>query len=120
MEPITRCPSFTSISTCEPAPRFTSSRMGLGMAMTIEPSTLRSVGGSIVMAIPKPILELVNLGAGSQVDIDVKDGHLVIGSIRRLRYTLAELLDQCDFSAPMNQETREWIEAPDVGLEVIG
>lgn len=83
-------------------------------------ATLRSVGGSIVMAIPKPILELVNLGAGSQVDIDVKDGHLVIGSIRRLRYTLAELLDQCDFSAPMNQETREWIEAPDVGLEVIG
>src|SRR5260363_48650 len=43
MEPITRRPSFTSISTCEPAPRFTSSRMGLGMAMTIEPPTLRSV-----------------------------------------------------------------------------
>jgi antitoxin component of MazEF toxin-antitoxin module len=35
-------------------------------------ATLRSVGGSIVMAIPKRILELVQLQAGSRVDIDVQ------------------------------------------------
>lgn len=41
-------------------------------------ATLRSVGGSVVMAIPKRILDLVHLQSGSQVNIDVQDGKLVI------------------------------------------
>ncbi|MHB8165392.1 MAG: AbrB/MazE/SpoVT family DNA-binding domain-containing protein [Sulfuricella sp.] len=35
------------------------------------------------------------------------------------RYTLAELLAQCDFSKPMSADEREWIDAPPVGLEEI-
>jgi len=35
-------------------------------------ATLRAVGCSVVMAIPKRILELVHLQAGSRVDIDVR------------------------------------------------
>jgi antitoxin ChpS len=79
--------------------------------------TLRSVGGSVVMAIPKRILELVDLQAGSRVDIDVRQGQLIVIPQRKKRYTLAELLAQCDSSAPLTVEEREWLDAPAVGLE---
>ncbi|MFZ1641201.1 MAG: antitoxin [Candidatus Contendobacter sp.] len=80
-------------------------------------ATLRSVGGSVVMAIPKRILELVQLQAGSRVDIDVRQGQLVVIPQRKKRYTLSELLAQCDSSVPLTVEDREWLDAPAVGLE---
>ena len=48
--------------------------------------TLRAVGGSVMMAVPK-------------------------------RYTLAELVAQCDPSLPLSKEEQEWLDAPAVGLE---
>ncbi len=33
------------------------------------------------------------------------------------RYTLAELMQQCDLEAPPNEETRVWLDAPPVGRE---
>lgn len=80
-------------------------------------ATLRAVGGSVVMAIPKRILELVQLQAGSRVEIEVQQGQLVVIPQRRKRYTLAELLAQCDASMPLTVEDREWLDAPAVGLE---
>lgn len=80
-------------------------------------TTLRKAGGSVVMTIPKRILELVNLQSGSVVDIDVKDGHLVIEPIKKPHYKLADLLAQCDFSIPMNVDEQDWLDAPSVGLE---
>lgn len=82
-------------------------------------TTLRNAGGSVVMAIPKRILELVNLQSGSVVDIDVKDGHLVIEPVKKPRYKLADLLAQCDFSIPMNADEQEWLDVPSVGLEAV-
>lgn len=79
--------------------------------------TLRSVGGSIVMAIPKRILELVQLQAGSRVDIDVQQGRLIVIPQRKKRYTLSELLSQCNSSLPLTIEEREWLDVPAVGLE---
>lgn len=80
-------------------------------------ATLRRVGGSVVLAIPKRILELVHLQPGSQVNIDVQDGKLVVEPKKRSRYTLAELMAQCDLSQPMGTEEREWLDAPAVGAE---
>lgn len=80
-------------------------------------ATLRSVGGSVVMAIPKRLLELVHLQSGSQVDIDVQEGRLVVAPKKRPRYTLAELMAQCDLSQPLSNEDREWLDAPAVGAE---
>jgi antitoxin ChpS len=80
-------------------------------------ATLRSVGGSVVMAIPKRILELVHLQSGSQVNIDVQDGRLIIDPKKKPRYTLAELMAQCDLSQPLSAEDREWLDAPAVGEE---
>ena len=80
-------------------------------------ATLRRVGGSVVMAIPRPILELADLQIGTQVSIDVRDGQLIIAPRKKPRYTLAELLAQCDFSQPLSDEEREWLDAPPVGNE---
>lgn len=80
-------------------------------------ATLRSVGGSVVLAIPKRILELVHLQAGSQVDFDVQQGRLIVIPQRKKHYTLSELLSQCDSSLPLSQEEQEWLDAPAVGLE---
>lgn len=80
-------------------------------------ATLRSVGGSVVMAIPKRLLELVHLQSGSQVDIDVQEGRLIIALKKKPRYRLAELMAQCDLTQPLSAEDREWLDAPAVGEE---
>jgi len=80
-------------------------------------ATLRSIGGSVVMAIPKGLLELVHLQSGSKVDIDVRDGRLVIEPKVKPRYTLAELMAQCDLSQPLSRKESEWLDAPAVGAE---
>lgn len=36
---------------------------------------------------------------------------------RRGRYTLSELMAQCDLSAPLSTEDRAWLDAPAVGRE---
>ena len=69
-------------------------------------ATLRTVGGSVVMAIPKRLLELVDLQAGSQVDIDVQQGRLIVVPQRKKRYKLAELLAQCDPNLPILAEVQ--------------
>ena len=80
-------------------------------------ATLRTVGGSVVMAIPKHLLELVHLQAGSMVDIDVQQGRLIVVPQKKKRYKLSELLAQCDPALPITAEEREWLDAGAVGLE---
>ena len=38
---------------------------------------------------------------------------------RKGRYTLAELVDQCDPQAPMSEEDREWLDSPPFGREAL-
>ena len=80
-------------------------------------ATLRTVGGSVVMAIPRRLLELVHLQSGSQVDSDVQQGRLSVAPQKKNRYTFAELLAQCNPKLPISAEEKEWLDAPPVGLE---
>jgi antitoxin component of MazEF toxin-antitoxin module len=36
---------------------------------------------------------------------------------RKSRYSLAELMAQCDVNAPLSDEDREWMDAPAIGRE---
>ena len=38
---------------------------------------------------------------------------------RKGRYTLAELMAQCDPQAPVSPEDRDWLDSPPVGREAI-
>lgn len=78
---------------------------------------LRKVGGSIMLAVPPSILDLLHLKAGASVGVSVDDGCLIVAPQKRIHYSLAELLSQCDASAPLSAEDREWLTAPTVGDE---
>jgi len=52
-------------------------------------------------------------------DVTVEGESFVLRPRRKPKYTLQELLDQCDFSIPMDQEERDWLDAPRVGRELI-
>ncbi len=58
-------------------------------------ATLRAVGGSVMVAIPKPLLEDLGLKADSKVKLTVENGRLVVESAAKpLRYELADLVAQ--------------------------
>ena len=82
-------------------------------------SVLRRVGGSVMLAIPPALLDVMGVGVGSAVDVGVDDGHLVVVPRRRPRYSLDELLAQCDESAPLDDESRTWIGDAPVGRELL-
>jgi antitoxin ChpS len=81
-------------------------------------TSLRKVGGSVMMAVPPAVLDLLNLKAGSVVGLDVDGERLVIHPRNKPRYTLDELLVQCDASAPISDEDRQWIDMTPVGKEL--
>lgn len=81
-------------------------------------STLRKVGGSIMVAVPPALLDQLHLEAGAMVGLAVEGDQLILKPARP-RYKLADLLAQCDYSLPMSDEEREWLDAPAVGRELI-
>ena len=82
--------------------------------------TLRKLGGSVVMAIPVQILSMLNIGAGSQVNVNVVDGKLVVEPNAKPHFTLAELLAQCsEENMALTAEDREWLDTKPVGKETL-
>jgi len=82
-------------------------------------TNLRKVGGSIMLAIPPAILDLLQLRAGATVGLAVDRGRLVIEPTLRPRYSLDELLAQCDASADLSAEDRAWLDNKPVGNELL-
>ena len=82
-------------------------------------TNLRKVGGSIMLAVPPALLNLLRLKAGATVAVEVENGRLIVEPQQRPRYTLEELLAASDYSQPLPPEEREWVEAPAVGRELL-
>lgn len=82
-------------------------------------TNLRKVGGSVMLAVPPAFLDQLHLKAGATVGMVVADGCLVVNPKPKMRYTLAELLAASDYSQPLSDEEREWVDAPAVGGELI-
>lgn len=80
---------------------------------------LRKVGGSVMLAVPPAILELLHLHIGDTVELAVDGGRLVVESKPHPHYTLTELLAELDYSQPRSAEEQEWINSPAVGREMI-
>lgn len=57
--------------------------------------------------------------AGTKIGLTVDNGRLVVDPQPRPRYTLDELLAQCDASAELTDEDRAWIGETPVGDEMI-
>jgi antitoxin ChpS len=82
-------------------------------------TNLRKVGGSIMLAVPPPLLELLRLRPGVKVGIAVESGRLVVEPHPRPRYTLDELLAQCHPKAARSKEDRDWLSGKPLGGELI-
>ena len=82
-------------------------------------TSLRKVGGSVMLAVPPALLDLLNVGAGARVDLGIEDGRLIVAPRTWPSYSLGELLAQCDADAPADDEDRDWLDAPRVGNELL-
>jgi antitoxin ChpS len=80
---------------------------------------LKKVGGSIMLAVPPAVLKTLELSTDSEVGMTIDNGCLIIEPQKRPRYSLEELLAQCDPHAEMSEEDREWIDSPAVGKEIL-
>lgn len=80
---------------------------------------LCKVGESVMLAVPSNLLDALGLSAGAAVRLIVEEGTLVVEPAARLRYTLNEVLAQCDPSAEFSAEDRAWFEDPSAGKEQI-
>lgn len=82
-------------------------------------SKLRKVGGSVMLAIPPAVLDMLQLNPGQRVGLSVDGSHLVVDPQVRPRYTLDELLAQCDTSADITAEDQVWLDGQPIGREVL-
>ena len=82
-------------------------------------TTLRKVGGSVMLAVPPAILDLLHLRPGATVGIGVEGNRLVVETSPRPRYCLDDLLDQCGAAGEINAEDQEWLDAKPVGDELL-
>lgn len=72
------------------------------------------------MRIPAAVLNAARLEVEQMVDVHEERGKIIIEPVRtRPRYTLEELVAQCDRKKRRSREEQEWIEAPPVGREAL-
>jgi antitoxin ChpS len=89
------------------------------MKNALHTTKLRKVGGSIMLAVPPTLIEMLRLQPGAKVGIAVESGRLVVEPQKRPRYTLKELIAQCDPKARLTKEDREWLNSKPVGGEIL-
>lgn len=82
-------------------------------------TNLRKVGGSVMMAVPPALLELLQLRPGAQVAMTIEGGRLMVDPQPRRRYSLEELLARCDPKKRRTKPEREWLNGPPAGAEFL-
>lgn len=82
-------------------------------------TNLRKVGGSVMLAVPPALLDILNLRPGAEVGIGVEAGRLIVEPPQRPHYTLTELLAQCDSKRKRTRQERQWLSDKAQGRELI-
>ncbi|WP_290432784.1 AbrB/MazE/SpoVT family DNA-binding domain-containing protein [uncultured Parasutterella sp.] len=85
---------------------------------------LRKVGGSVVLTLPKTLLDLLNAKAGDNVEYTFDNGKLVIDSKPKRRklpkYDLSQLLEEHKQIMPLlEEEYAAWDRMKPVGTEML-
>lgn len=84
-------------------------------------TNLRRVGGSVMLAVPRAILDMMRVEAGATVRLAMDGERLIIEPQKKPRYSLDDLLDQCrqesDSEAQL-EEDRVWLNLTSVGREL--
>jgi antitoxin ChpS len=82
-------------------------------------TNLRKVGGSVMLAVPPALLDVLHLQAGATVGLAVDGGRLVVEAALQPRYTMSELLEASDYSTPRSADEQAWLDAETVGGELL-
>ncbi|MFU8789905.1 MAG: AbrB/MazE/SpoVT family DNA-binding domain-containing protein [Methylobacter sp.] len=83
-------------------------------------ATLRTLGGSVVITVPKQMLRLMNLAVGNQVELTLENGKLIVAPKPKPHYNLSELLAQCnEENMALSDEDQAWLSAQAIGKEVL-
>lgn len=82
-------------------------------------ATLRQVGDTLMLEVPPALLEQLQLAPGAEVDLALEEGRLIVEPHLRKHYTLNQLMAQCDPSAVMTAEDKDWFNAGPVGRELL-
>lgn len=82
------------------------------------PATLQKWGNSAAIRIPATTMKALNIDFGQSLALTVKNGALVATPTQR-RYSLTELVAQCNPRARFPDDLAEWEGMPQVGNEAI-
>jgi antitoxin ChpS len=85
----------------------------------VHTTNLRKVGGSVMLAVPPALLDVLSLRPGAKVGLAVEKGRLVVEPRQRPHYTLDELVKQCNRKARRSRKEREWVRGKAAGRELI-
>jgi antitoxin ChpS len=72
-----------------------------------------------MLAVPPALLDILRLRPGAQVGIAIESGRLVVEPQQRPRYTLDQLLAQCNPKAARSKEERGWLSGKPAGAEIL-
>ena len=80
---------------------------------------IKKWGNSLAARIPKAIANMIDLRLNQKIDIEVKNGKIIITPIvEKKEYTIDELLNQCSpESVKLDEDDKNWINAESVGKE---
>lgn len=96
------------------------SKVPAGNAAFTTKAVLKKAGGSLVMTVPAAARNTLHLHEGQEMAVTVEGERLVLEpAVKRRKYTLDDLLAQCDFDTPYSDEERAWLDAPPVGREML-
>jgi antitoxin ChpS len=86
-------------------------------------TNLRKVGGSVMLAVPPAILDLLKLQAGATVGLSVDGGEMILKPQPKQRLLLETLLAEQDAANELihqdDAELRAWQNARPVGRELL-
>ncbi|MEO3991952.1 AbrB/MazE/SpoVT family DNA-binding domain-containing protein [Pseudocitrobacter cyperus] len=79
--------------------------------------TIKKWGNSMGMVIPGTVVKELNLSAGQNMEVNVKENQIILTPLKR-HYSLDALLAQCDINAPALSEDDIWGKSGPQGDEV--
>jgi len=82
-------------------------------------TSLRKVGGSVMLAVPPALLDILHLQAGAKVGVTIESGRLIVEPRKQRRYSLDELLAQCHKKPTRTAAEQQWLESGPAGGELI-
>jgi antitoxin ChpS len=87
--------------------------------MMAHKARLRKVGGSVMLAIPPALLDALDLSPDEPVGLTIKGGRLVVEPEPRRRYSLDDLIAQCDRKTRRLPDDQQWVSGERAGRELI-